>query len=335
MDRPTIPLLRKTILVVEPDAPARKEMARMLGIEGYIVLEAADGVSALRLIQNLRPDLILAAVNPPPQDGLEFFSTVRQNPSWTAIPFIFLVPPQLPEMTQISRDLGAEDFLRKPLDAYQLIKTVGARLLRAAEVRIALNNQAYLDTVNVLANAIELRDPYTFDHIDRVAGYARGLAEALQWPEDQLRNLEYGARLHDIGKIIVPDSILNKPGNLVNEEWEIMKRHPEAGAKMVRKIRYLQAALPYVLYHHERWDGSGYPFGLAGREIPIEGRLMALADVYDALTTNRSYHPACTEQDALQFIVARSSVLFDPDLVPIFLESLKNRRSTTDIVFQP
>jgi putative two-component system response regulator len=187
-------------------------------------------------------------------------------------------------------------------------------------------NQAYLETVNVLANSIEGRDPYTQLHVDRVAMYARWLAEALCWPEAHLRSLEFGARLHDIGKIIVPDHILKKPGALTNEEWALMKQHPIAGAKILHNISHLRPVTAYVLYHHERWDGSGYPQGLKGREIPIEGRLLAIVDVYDALTTIRPYHPARPQHEVQKFLQLRSGTLFDPDLVEIFLKSLQEHR---------
>jgi HD-GYP domain-containing protein (c-di-GMP phosphodiesterase class II) len=132
--------------------------------------------------------------------------------------------------------------------------------------------------------------------------------------------LEFGARLHDIGKITVDDHILKKPGPLTPQEWEIMRKHPAEGARMMEEMRHLHDTLPYVLYHHERWDGSGYPEGLQGREIPIEGRVMAIADVYDALTSSRPYHPARSPHEVQMYLRLKAGTQFDPDLVDEFLE---------------
>jgi putative two-component system response regulator len=155
--------------------------------------------------------------------------------------------------------------------------------------------------------------------------YAQWLAEAMDWPEEQLRMLAFGARLHDIGKVIVPDHILKKPGDLTPEEWDMMKQHPVTGAKIVGSIKHLKGATNYVLYHHERWDGSGYPNGLQGREIPVEGRLLAIADVYDALTTDRPYHPARPRAEVTRYLEQRAGVHFDPDMVPFFLQALDEK----------
>ena len=327
MDRPTIPILRKRILVVEKDAGIRLEIVRLLGIEGYAVQEAPDGKSALELLQHFSPELILSGVDIPNQNGVDFYKTVRNDPRWLAIPFIFLTSPGAAGAIQTGRELGVEDFLVKPVDPNELVKTVSGRLLRAAELQIALIDHAYLETVNVLANTIEGRDPYTHGHVERVATYARWLAEALRWPEEHLRMLEFGARLHDIGKIIVPDHILKKPGPLTPEEWELMKQHTVAGAKILRNISHLQVSVAYVLHHHERWDGSGYPYGLQGREIPLEGRLLAIADVFDALTSTRPYHPARPIQEVIKFLQLRSGSYFDPDLVAAFVQVLEMREN--------
>jgi putative two-component system response regulator len=218
-----------------------------------------------------------------------------------------------------------EDFLTKPPDEDSLVRIVHARLLRSAELQVALIDQAYLETIEVLANTVEGRDPYTHGHIGRVSMYAGWLAEGLEWPKEQMRSLAFGARLHDIGKIVVPDHILKKPGGLTPDEWELMRQHPSAGGKILRDITHLKDALNYVLYHHERWNGSGYPHGLAGREIPIEGRLLAIADVFDALTSDRPYHPARPRAEVLRYLHERAGTEFDPDLVPIFIHVLEDQ----------
>ncbi len=318
------PFQRKRILVVDDNAEIRRGVALALELEHYLVHQAENGRAGLALLQQIMPDLILSDINMPLMNGIEFYQTVRQNPKWLLIPFIFLTANDRPEDIQIGRTLGVEDYLTKPVEHDDLLAIINARLLRAAEVQIAQIGRAYLETVNVLANTIEGRDPYTRGHVERVAAYARRLAEALQWPPDHLQTLEFGARLHDIGKIIIPDHILNKNGPLTDEEWARMRQHPLAGAKMLREISLLQSILPYILYHHEKWDGTGYPHGLREKDIPIEGRVLAIADVYDALTTARPYRPPRAHADVVRFLQMHAGKAFDPTLVPIFLKLMEN-----------
>jgi len=329
MDLPTVPVTSKRILIVENEDRVRKIIAKTLEIEGYTVHQAHDANQAVRYLQQIRPDLLISDIDmpaaQPSQNGMNFYQTVRNNPSWTAIPFIFITRHHNAQDIQRARELGVEDYLPKPIDPEILVRIVHARLLRSAELQIALIDQAYLETIEVLANTVEGRDPYTHGHIGRVSMYAQWLAEALGWPAEQLRTLAFGARLHDIGKIVVPDQILKKPGDLTAEEWEMMKQHPRAGGKILMGILHLKDALNYVLYHHERWDGSGYPHGLCGRDIPIEGRVLAIADVFDALTTARPYHPARPPSDLLTYLNLRSGTENDPHLVPIFIETMDQK----------
>jgi putative two-component system response regulator len=321
---PTIPLSNKRILVVDDNTQVRQLIARILEIEGYLILQASDGSVALEVLQRTTPDLILSDIEMPNLNGFDFYREVRKDRRWFTIPFIFLAAHDSPETLQVGRELGVDEYLTKPIDEHTLTKMVNTYLLRASALQIALLDQAYLETVTVLANTIEGRDLNTSQHVQRVTDLCRRLAKSLQWPEEQLRILEFGARLHDIGKIVIPDHILNKPGPLSDEEWEIMKSHTTSGAKILREIKHLRGAVPYALYHHERWDGTGYPYALKGRDIPLEGRILALADVYDALTTVRPYHPARSKDEVRQFLQLHSGSHFDPDLVPIFLDLVKH-----------
>ena len=175
--------------------------------------------------------------------------------------------------------------------------------------------KTYLATVEALANAIEARDSYTRGHTERVYALSRAIAEELGWTADQLGDLKIGALLHDIGKIGVPDSILNKPGPLTPKELEIMKRHPEAGARMVDSIPFLKPAIPYILYHHERHDGSGYPLGLKGENIPLQGRLLAVVDTMDAITSDRPYRKSRSLDVAMREIMSNSGSQFHPEVI--------------------
>ena len=326
MERPTIPMPSKTILLVDDDHEARQGIAQILQIENYTIIQATDGKEALLLMNRFNPDLILSDLDMPNLDGIQFYKEIRQNLRWVTIPFIFLAGQNSLEKIRIGQELGVEDFLMKPVESDELIYTIHGKLLRAAELEVAHIGQAYLETVKVIANAIEGRDRYTRGHVDRVTTYAIWLAEELRWPPEHIRILEFGARLHDIGKVTVPDQILNKPGPLDDEEWAIMRKHPTVGARILRDISHLQPAMPYILYHHERWDGSGYPEGLKGREIPIEARLLAIADVYDAITTNRPYHPAQRYEAVIEILKNEVGKHFDPDLVPIFINLLEKQR---------
>jgi len=276
-------------------------------------------------LEQFSPDLILSDINMPRKDGIELFKDVRQHPQWAAIPFLFLTADKSPAAIRLARELGVEDYLVKPIRHQELLSTINARLLRAAEVEVAHIGQAYLETVTVLANAIEGRDLYTRGHVDRVTNFAMWMAQELGWPDDQIRTLEFGARLHDIGKIIVPDHILNKKGKLTADEWELMRQHPVAGEKILMGISHLHEVRPYVLYHHERWDGSGYPEGLKERQIPLEARILAIIDVYDALTTERPYHPARPHKEVLKYLELNAGKHFDPDLILVFHKIMHTR----------
>jgi putative two-component system response regulator len=322
---PTIPTNKRTILVVEDSAQIRGVITKALQMENYTTLQAENGWEALRILRDVTPDFILSDINMPRMDGIEFYKQIRKKPEWNAIPFVFLTSSSSEEEIQNGRELGVEDYLLKPIDPENLVRIIKARLYRLAEVETAQVGQAYLDTVKVLANAIEGRDRYTRGHVERVTMYALWLARALNWPPEHLRMLDFGARLHDVGKILIPGSVLNKNGKLDPDEWELMKKHTIAGAKMIQGVKHLQGTLPYILYHHERWDGTGYPKGLKNKEIPIQGRVLALADVYDALTTARPYHPARSHSDVMKFIKMEAGKHFDPRLAVAFVTVIQHK----------
>jgi len=178
---------------------------------------------------------------------------------------------------------------------------------------------AYLSTIRALANSVEARDMYTRGHTDRVTHVAEAIARALGWGDDEIKWLKIGGTLHDIGKVGIPDRILNKPGPLNQDEVAVMKQHPQMGAKMLDGIPFLEPILPYVLYHHERWDGRGYPHGLRGTDIPIEGRLLAIADTVDAILSDRPYRRANVPEKVIDELLEFRGVQFDPDLVDAFV----------------
>ncbi len=182
---------------------------------------------------------------------------------------------------------------------------------------------SYLKAIRALANSIEARDQYTRGHTNRVTILADMIASRLNWPDDKRAELKMGCTLHDIGKIGVPDAILNKPGRLSDGEQEIMRVHPILGAKILEGIDYLEAAIPYIMYHHEQYDGSGYPHGLAGEEIPIEGRLLAVADTYDAIVSHRPYRKGASSERAIDELVKFKGQQFDPIIVDVMVSAFQ------------
>jgi putative nucleotidyltransferase with HDIG domain len=176
--------------------------------------------------------------------------------------------------------------------------------------------RSYFDIIRAIANSVEARDPYTKGHSNRVGQIARAVAKELDWSDDEIKLIDWGGMLHDVGKIGINDAILNKPGKLNEEEYKAIKLHPSIGAKIVKGISFLEPVAPYILEHHERFDGKGYPQGLAGENISIKGRVLAVADVFDAVTTDRTYHKALDPEVAFKEIIAKNALSqFDPKIV--------------------
>ena len=312
-----------SILLVEDESLLLEVMCNILEAEGYEMHPAANGKIALEILANFKPDLIISDIMMPEMDGFEFLASVRDMPNGITTPFLFLSALTGRADVNRARSLGVDDYLFKPFDAPELINAVRSRLDRRRVVELFDTRAAHLQTVVMLANVIEARDPYTAGHIERVRRLAINLAFALNWSTEDLAILEFGAILHDIGKIVVPGRVLKKIGPLDEEEWKLMRQHPEVGAKMLESVDHLKAAVPYVLYHHEWWNGSGYPEGLSGLKIPREGRLLAIVDAFDAMTTNRPYHVSMSAKDGLEEIRENQGIYFDPDMVEVFIHSFR------------
>ncbi len=303
------------LLVVEDDPAMRVAFRDVLEGAGYRVLAAPNGEIALELLHSHRPSLILSDISMPVMDGYKLFESVRMIPGGTTIPFIFLTARGTREDIFAGKSLGADDYITKPVTTRELLAAVKARLARSDELMVAQLQNAYKESLFVLASAIEARDQYTHEHMHRLNAYAQALAEEMGWGDLERDSLEFGAILHDIGKIYIPESVLQKADELSPEEWVDMKKHPEVGARMVRDIPYLASAVPMILHHHEQWDGSGYPDGLQSTEIPEGARLLAVADSFDAMTSDRPYRKALKANEAYQEIVSRSETQFDPLVV--------------------
>ncbi len=281
----------ETILIVEDNDITRQGLQIILANGGYRTLTASDGIEALKLMEECKPDFILSDIAMPVMDGYEFYQNIRARPEWVTIPFIFLTARGGREEVYKGKMLGVEDYLVKPIDREELLATIRSRLSRSQELMLAQLSQAYQASLIMFSNAIELRDDYTRGHVERVMEYAVLLGRELGWNEQLINELKYGSILHDVGKIYIHEAILRRPGPLSPGDWEEMKLHPVVGAELIKNIEYLQYALPVIRHHHERWDGKGYPDGLVGEEIPLMARVVAVADALDAMTSPRGIVP--------------------------------------------
>jgi cyclic di-GMP phosphodiesterase len=311
------------ILLVEDDSLLLDVMTNILEAEGFKIYPAANGKQALELFKTIHPDVVVSDIMMQVMDGYEMLEQVRLLPSGQTVPFLFLSARTERADVSRARALGVDDYLFKPFDAPELVNAVRARLERRRVVELFDTRAAHLQTVIMLANVIETRDPYTAGHLERVRRLALSLAFALNWKIEDIAILEFGAILHDVGKIIVPSKVLKKTGPLSEDEWKLMRKHPEAGAKMLEGVDHLKSAIPFVLYHHERWNGTGYPFGMKGEDIPREGRLLAIVDAFDAMTTNRPYHASMSAKEALADVTRNSGTFYDPQMASVFIQSYK------------
>lgn len=303
------------LLVVEDDPAMLIALRDILSGAGYDVQTAVNGAEALQNLTNVRPALILSDIAMPVMDGFELLEAVRKRPAGATIPFIFLTARGTREDIFTGKSLGVDDYITKPVTSKELLSAVQARLQRADEFAVMAQLMAAKDSLRVLANAIENKRY----HVERVNAYAQALAKELTWDDEQRDALEFGAILHDIGQIRVPEAILLKAGPLTEEEWHEMRKHPEEGARMIEGISYLAIAIPMVLHHHERWDGNGYPHRLQGEEIPVEARLLSIADTFDAMTSNRTYRKALDLATAKDEILKHANKQFDPFMAEAFL----------------
>ncbi|HEX9797764.1 MAG TPA: HD domain-containing phosphohydrolase [Anaerolineales bacterium] len=308
-----------SLLVVEDDPAMLIALRDILEGAGYRVRTASNGELALEELVDFSPTLILSDISMPVMDGIKLFEEVRRRPDGAGIPFIFLTARGTREDIFAGKSLGADDYITKPITSQELLLAVRARIERTDELKLVQLQAAYKASLLALANAIEARDFYTRDHVERVSAYSQAMAKELDWPAARKSKLEFGAILHDIGKIAVRESILTKTGPLGREEWDEMREHPVVGARMIEGIPYLAPAIPIVLYHHERWDGSGYPTGMRAEEIPEEARLLAVADTFDAMTSDRPYRKALPITLAYETIVSEAGRLYDARMVEAFV----------------
>lgn len=283
-----------TILVADDNWANLELLSGLLQVEGYEVLSVVDGERALQTIRSRPVDLILLDVRMPERNGFDVCREVKSSPDTRLIPVVLVTASTAVADRIEGIECGADDFLSKPVNREELLARVRS-LLRLKQFTDELENA---ETVLFsLALSIEAKDPYTEGHCDRLSQYSVVLAERLDLPNDLRIALRRAGTVHDIGKVAVPEHVLLKPGPLTPEEWKVMKQHPVVGERICAPLKSFRHVLPVIRSHHEKLDGSGYPDGLKGDEIPLTARVLQVVDIFDALTTCRPYRKALSAKE--------------------------------------
>ncbi|HCC78008.1 MAG: two-component system response regulator [Chloroflexi bacterium GWB2_49_20] len=334
---------KPVILVVDDQLINIELLEAHLVPQGYEIVTAANGEEALGKLSSDQIDLILLDVMMPGMDGFEVTRRIRQDTIHRLLPIILVTALRDKEDRIKGIESGCDDFISKPFDKMELLARIRSMLKvkayndllsnyrkelesevarRTAELTQAVENikAASLETIHRLSMAAEYKDMDTGEHIERMTRYSTVVARRMGLDESSIETIQYAAPMHDLGKIGIPDQILMKPGSLDPAEWEIMKQHSVIGAKILNgsNAEFIRLGETIALNHHEKWDGSGYPNNLKGLEIPIEARIVAIADVFDALTSKRPYKQAFSIEESLAIIKAGRGSQFDPEVVDAF-----------------
>jgi putative two-component system response regulator len=335
------------ILAVDDTPSSLRLLTDLLHGEGYSVRSAINGELALHAAMAKPPQLILLDISMPVMDGFEVCRRLKQEDRLREVPVIFVSAMSETQEKLKGFDIGAVDYVTKPfqreellarvhthLELYRLRNYLGemveqrTRSLSESEKRLKNN---LLESVSALAAMIELRDAYTAGHQRRVAAVTEAIARDMDLPEQQIEGLKLAAVVHDVGKISIPTEILSKPGQLTEVEFTLIKKHPELGYEVLKGIDFPWPIAHIVLQHHERFDGSGYPRGLSGDEILLEARILAVADVIEAMASHRPYRPGHGVEAALEEIEKHRDALFDPDVTDSALRVFRETGYQLDI----
>jgi putative two-component system response regulator len=323
--------------VVEDHTGTLDLLTKLLQKEGFDVIGATNGEDALKILKSEFPDLILLDVMLTGIDGFDVCRSIKSDPIHKNAPVVMCTARDTAPDRAKGGEFGADDYIAKPFNNGDLVERLRLhlRLKRTEEhlittarelqkTRRILHEQSQaveqgqIDTVNALLAAVAAKDPYTSQHAQKVAELSELVAEKMGFDKRSMANLHYAGLLHDIGKIGVPMYVLGKEERLEKEELEIIRRHPEISAEIIKPVLFLQRVVPIIRHHHENVDGTGYPDGLKGGEIPLESRILAVADAYDAMTSDRPYRDAITQERALTLIAERAGTQFDAEVVNVF-----------------
>ena len=340
------------ILVIDDEEELREFVSMSLELNDYDTVQAENGIDALEKIDNDNFDCIVSDVEMPKMTGPEFLKAFREKN--TIIPVIMLTGVKnLNTVIEVMK-LGAQDYLVKPINVDELLisveKSIEFKRLKEENIKLLKENKKYqkhleemverrtfqlkdaiFGSLIIIASAIEARDPYTKGHSNRVRLISHDLGTCMDLREKDINTLDYGAMMHDVGKIGVSDNILHKNKSLTDDEFDQIMSHPTIGAKIVEGITFFEPMIDCIKYHHERFDGKGYPGELQGKNIPLFARIIAIADTYDAITTTRPYRKAMSSDDAIDIMVAGRGTQFDPEILDIFI---KNKIYEKDYIFK-
>ena len=311
------------VLVVDDMDTNRQLIINSLQPSRYVVAEAIDGKGALDMLACQQFDVVVLDVMLPDMDGFEICRTIRCNPDWHLLPVIMLTVLDSPDSLVRGMEAGATDYISKSFNSVELTAKVAA----AAEKKRTTDRLDDTESVLfALARMVEAKDETTGNHCDRLSYMAMVFGQELGLDYDDLDALRRGGILHDIGKLGIPDSILFKQGTLDADEWRLMRQHSEIGASLCSPLRTMRKTRDIIRHHHERWDGSGYPYGLKGEEIPLLARIFQIVDVYDALASERPYKTAWPPQKVIAVMEEETGKgLWDPELMARFMDIVRSR----------
>jgi len=320
------------ILFVDDDLSLREFAKKILTDAGYEVEIAKNGAEALELVRKMRFDVVITDLQMPVMSGEELIKAIKSDYIDTEI-IVLTVYPTVDSAIKTLK-LGVYDYLIKPFN----IDTLNAQLERVFNKKKILEElktekqlrekvtflfedmqDLFLSTVKSLAEAIEAKDKLTYGHCERIRNYSVRLGKKFNLTSDEIKDLEYASLLHDVGKIAVPESILSKPGKLTKKEYDIVKTHPVKGVSILGSIKQLAGAIVGIKYHHERYDGNGYPEGLKGKEIPLIARIISVADAFDAMISDRPYRKKMKKEEVIRIIVDEKNKQFDSEVVEKFI----------------
>ena len=311
------------VLAVDASRENLELIQALLSVDGYQVITASNGEEALVMVEKESPDLILVDATMPKMDGFEVCALLKSKEETRLIPVVLVTPIEETEHKIRGFEAGVDDFLHRPINSVELLARVKC-LVRTKRLNDELVNVE--NAIIALATAIEAKDPYTEGHVERVASYALILGKEVRLAPWELQALRKAAILHDVGKIGVDESILLKPGSLTEEEFNQLKTHTIIGERICRPLGRNRLILEVIRHHHERYDGKGYPDGLAGEDIPIAARIMAVVDAYDALTSDRPYRARRSQEQAVEILKQEAGKQFDPKIATAFISLLETGR---------
>ena len=317
-----------TILVADDESIARQLLRRTLERAGYQVVEAATGELVPQLAEYVRPDLFILDISMPGANGIDICRAIKHDPATHLTPVIHITASSLRAERLQALEAGSDEFVSKPFDIEELLTRVRSLLRTKRLTDHLVSAEAVLVS---LSRTVEARDHYTESHLHRVADRAVRVAARMGMEEEALEGVRLGGLLHDLGKIAVPDHVLHKPGALDRKEFDLVRRHPEVGAEILRPLRAFEGPEPAVLHHHENFDGTGYPYGLKGSEIPLAARVVAVADAFDAMTSDRPYRDAIPVMEAFDRLDGDDGRQWDRDVVEAFLGLYAGNSRNADI----